>query len=94
MFLNQGCAGRKDRRECKEQPANNGSELLRDDACDGSDQPAEEESNRIFVPLCLLKPGEINFNLHRYFNQKYQSTNAIPNHRGIEQIVIQRAFSL
>jgi hypothetical protein len=36
----------------------------------------------------------IDLDLHRYFSQMYLSPNATPNHRGIEQIVTNRALTL
>lgn len=94
MFLNERCTGRKDCRKCQEETADSSAIFLRDHASDCCNQSAEHEADGVLTPLRLPQSRRIDFELHRYFSQTYQSPNAVPSHNGIEQIVAQSALGL
>src|SRR5438309_7055630 len=94
VFLNQCCAGGKNRRKSKEQPTDAGTELFSNYSGDSCDEPPNEEPYGVVVPFRLHKNRRINFDPHSYFRHRYHVPNAIPNHKGIALVVIKRALRL
>ena len=64
MLFDQCRACGKARGKGEKQPANDGSEASRDEACDYGHGPAEHEFDEILVPARLTKGGRLELNYH------------------------------
>ena len=94
MRFYQACARWKDGGKREKKTAHNRPEVLRDEAGEHADQPAEGEADDPFMRLDAFDRSEFSLDDHGSSRSRSQKTNDPANHTGIRATVAVRAAGL